>query len=161
MALASTVSTRFIRLASTLVIVGVVSTACTTQVVQRPAPQPQSTGELAAIAPQLSVERFLQAVNARDYESMRRLFGTYDGPFEGERTQVEIQMATLAEILRHSDYRIVSEQLEPGREHRTQRIGVSLTIGQRTYPNVPFLVVESRDGSWLIEEIDVQAVTNG
>ena len=32
--------------------------------------------EAASIAPQLSVERFLQAVNTRDLVSMSRLFGT-------------------------------------------------------------------------------------
>ena len=132
---------------------------CTTRVVERPAPG--GGGEFSAIAPQLSVERFLQAVNARDYESMAALFGTFDGPVQRNWTELELQMATLAEILRHSDYRIVSERREPGREHSTQRVGVALTIGGRTFPNVPFLVVQSRDGGWLIEEIDVQAVTNG
>ena len=134
--------------------------ACTTQVVERPAPNSPS-GDFAAIAPQLSVERFLTAVNARDYESMAALFGTYDGPVEREWRELELQMATLAEILRHSDYRIVSERREPGRQHSTQRIGVTLTIGERTFPDVPFLVVQSRSGGWLIEEIDVEAVTNG
>ena len=35
---------------------------------------------IAAVAPSLSVESFLQAANTRDLRAMGRLFGTPDGP---------------------------------------------------------------------------------
>ena len=57
-------------------------------------------------------------------------------PIRHDATQETLRLqpgfTTLAEILRHSDYRIVSERREPGREHSTQRIGVTLTIVEAT-----------------------------
>ncbi len=146
------------RLAFGLVAVAILTSSCTTTVIQ------QGGGdELAAVAPMLSVERFLQAVNANDYQSMRRLFGTVAGPVEGHgnETDVEIRMATIAEILRHSDYRVVSEARAPGYEVPTTRIGVNLTIGRRVYPDVPFMVVQTPEGRWMINEIGLENVTSG
>ena len=99
--------------------------ACATQ--QRP-------NELAPIAAQLSVERFLQAANTRDVEAMGRLFGTEEGPlgdtggsfgcffkkigswFGGtacaKRTDVELRMDAIASVVQHQNYRIVREELE-------------------------------------------------
>ena len=37
------------------------------------------------VAPALTVERFLQAANTRDLETMLRLFGTDDGPIADRR----------------------------------------------------------------------------
>lgn len=128
--------------------------ACTTQRVAPP------TTELAAVAPQLSVERFLQAVNARDYDAMARIFGTVDGPVQGERTTVELWMDTLARVLQHRDYRIVGESQVPGREHATTRVGVDLTIGDEVVPDVAFHVVQTREGRWMVQEIDIEAITN-
>ena len=45
--------------------------------------------------PVLSVERFLQAANAKDLTAMRQLFGTHDGPISGERKDLELRMADL------------------------------------------------------------------
>jgi hypothetical protein len=134
-----------------------VAASCTTRVVEGTRP----ADELAGVAPVLSVERFLQAVNAQDFDSMARLFGTHDGPFQGEPSQVELQMSILSEILRHQDYRIDSERMEPGREHPTRRVGVDLTIGGRVIRDVAFLVVQTGGGRWLVEQIDVEKVTRG
>lgn len=126
--------------------------ACTTQ------RQPRASSELAAVAPALSVERFLQAVNAQDFDSMARIFGTVDGPVEGDRVEVELRMSTLADILRHQDYRIATERLQPGREHPTRRVGVDLDLGNRTVQDVAFMVVQTREGRWMVEEIDLEKV---
>ena len=53
----------------------------------------RSAAALAGVAPQLSVERFLQAANARDFEAMERLFGTHDGPISGDRLELEVRMS--------------------------------------------------------------------
>ena len=131
--------------------------ACTTQTVERPVP----TSEMAGMAPSLSVERFLQAVNARDYASMAGLFGTVEGPIEGDRAELEVRMDLMAQVLRHDDYRIVSQSTVPGRATSTTRIGVDLTVGQRIVPDVEFLVVRSTGDRWLIEQVDLEAVTGG
>ena len=130
---------------------------CTTQVVQQAPP----SSELAAVAPSLSVERFLQAVNAQDYEAMASLFGTAAGPIQGERREIEVRMATIAQILRHEDYRIASENRPPGREAPTRRVSVNLTIGNRMVTDVGFMVVQTPGGVWLVEEIDLERVTSG
>jgi len=160
--------------------VGIVLTpACTTQVTRaangpvpaldgdRPAPEAAPAGTsamgapvegMAAVAPMLSVERFLQAVNARDFEAMSSLFGNHLGPVQMDPVDLELQMAILAEVLRHQDYRIVSERRAPGRQHLTNRIGVNLTIGGRVIPDVEFLVVQTASGGWMVEKIDVEKV---
>ena len=132
--------------------------ACTTRVVE----QPRTSGgmsELAGVAPVLSVERFLQAVNAQDYNAMARIFGTVEGPFQGEPTEVELQMSILSEILQHQDYRIDSERMEPGRQNPTRRVGVDLTIDGRIIPDVAFLVVQTPEGRWMVEFVELEKVT--
>jgi hypothetical protein len=141
-----------------------------------------SSGEMAAVAPALSVERFLQATNQRDLNAMASLFGTQDGPIIetggtfgcafkkmgswiglGEKCstaeEVELRMDLIAQILMHEDYSIVSEAPVPGRENPTTRIGVDLLIRGRDILDVPFLVVQTDDRRWLVQEIDLGKVT--
>ena len=148
--------------------------SCTTQIV--------TSGEMASVAPMLSVERFLQAANDRDVHSMGRIFGTSDGPIIetggtlgcgfkkfgswlgiGERCltlqEVEIQMSLLAEILEHEDYTIVSEETVPGRVNPTTRIGVNMRVDGEDIDDVPFLVVQTGDRRWLVEEVGVTRIT--
>ncbi len=140
-----------------------------------------SSGEVPAVAPMLSVERFLHAVNDRDLDTMARLFGTKDGPIIETggtlgcafkrmgswiglasrcRTlqEVELQMDLIAQILRHRDYTIQSERSVAGRVNQTSRIGVDLRINGRTVTDVPFIVVRTKENRWLVEEIDLEKV---
>jgi len=149
---------------------------------------------LVSLAPALSVERFLQASNARDFDAMARLFGTADGPVADtgsslgcgfkmlgswiglgsrceRREEVELRMAAISDILLHQDYEIVSERQEPGRRTLTNRVGVDLTpcatvAGRRgactpmePVRDVSFMVVRSGQGSWLVQEIELQKIT--
>lgn len=129
--------------------------ACTSQPVARPA-----SSEMAGMGPPLSVERFLQAVNARDLDAMAGLFGTVDGPIKGSRTDIELQMDLIAGILKHEDYSIASQRSVPGRQAPTTRVGVDLDIAGDHIPDVGFMVVRTNQGRWLVEEIDLEAVTN-
>jgi len=137
----------------------------------------------AAVAPQLTVERFLSAVNARDLESMARLFGTAEGPVwntgssfgcfwkklgswfglaDGcvKKTDVEIRMDVIANVLRHEDYRIRGELDVAGREDPTTRLSVDLVIGGRTYRDIGFEVVRTGEGRWLVQNIELQKITS-
>ena len=96
---------------------------CTTRLASAP------VSALAGMAPLLSVERFLQAANARDLEAMTGLFGTHEGPIQGEWRELELRMATIAEVLRHEDYAIEGERREPGRRYPTTSVMVTLTKG--------------------------------
>lgn len=69
-------------------------------------------------------------------------------------------MNAIGLALEHQDYAIGAETQVPGRTHPTRRVGVTLTRGARTFEDIPFLVVESRNGSWLIEEIGLDQMTS-
>ncbi len=128
--------------------------ACTSQTVVR---QSQFT-----VAPALTVERFLQAANARDLETMSRLFGTHDGPIadRGSREEVELRMDVIAEILQHNDYEIISERRVPGAETRSIRVGVDMTFRNGTIVrDVGFTVVLESADRWLVNVIEVVKIT--
>lgn len=128
--------------------------ACTTQTVRG-----GGSGLVAGTSPLQSVERFLASVNARDLDDMMAGFGTHEGPIGGDRRENEIWMDALATILEHERYEIVSERQVPGREHPTTRVGVTLTIGGQVYPDVSFLTIRTREGRWMVQEIDVERIT--
>ena len=138
----------------------------------------RTTGPGAAVVAQLSLERFLQASNARDLQAMGRLFGTSAGPawdtgstfgcffkkigswFGGsscvKKRDVEIRMDAIAQVLRHEDYRILQEEPVAGRLNEALRILVDLTVGGQVVPAVPFVLVRTGGGQWLVEEVDLQ-----
>jgi hypothetical protein len=155
-----------------LALVLVVPAGCTTYVVDTPA---------AAVGAQLSVERFLQAANQRDVEAMGRLFGTADGPamntgstfgcmfkkigswFGGtacvKRQDVEIRMDAIASVLQHQDYRIVEERRVAGRVAPTTQVLVDMTtsLGEDVSA-VPFEVVQTDEGRWLVQSVNLERV---
>lgn len=133
------------------------SSACATRQVS----STSSVGSqvLPGLGPVLAVERFLQAANLRDWPTMLSLFGTEDGPVDWDRQYGERHMNLLAEILQHEDYRIGEESAVPGRRAPTRQVLVTLEQRSRTVESVPFLVVESRDGAWLVEEIATERLT--
>ena len=115
-----------------------------------------------SLAPALTVERFLQAANTRDLDTMARLFGTDDGPIGDRRNrmEVELRMDVIAEILQHDDYQIISERRVPGAAVPSNRIGVDLRLpGGTTVRDVGFTVVLGSDDRWLINVIELIKIT--
>jgi len=115
------------------------------------------------MAPALAVERFLQAVNRQDLATMGRLFGTANGPIieRDPRAEVEKRMFAIAAILQHADYKIEGERIVPGRPDAKQLIvRMSVDDGRREVP-VAYTLVRSKRGAWLIEVIDLEAITRG
>ena len=149
---------RILLVATTLLLGG----CTTTQVIP--------SGEVASVAPMLSVERFLQASNNRDGAAIET-GGTFGCAFKklgswigiGQRCstlqEVELRMDAIARILRHQDYAVVSEAPVAGRVHPTSRIGVNLQIGNDTVEDVPFIVVRTGEGRWLVEQIGLDEIT--
>jgi hypothetical protein len=145
--------------------------ACTTQA---------APSEVAPVAAQLSVERFLQAANGRDVQSMGRLFGTAQGPigdtggsvgcffkkigswFGGtacaKRTDVELRMDAIASVVQHRDYRIVREEPVAGRTSPTRRVLVDFDMGSRSVASAPFVVVQTNEGRWLVQEVPLETM---
>jgi hypothetical protein len=141
-------------------------------------------GGAAAVAPQLTVERFLQAANDRDLEAMSRLFGTVEGPigdtgstfgcfwkkigswFGGtscvDRSQVEIRLDAIARVLQYRDYRIDGEENVAGRRAPTRRVFVNLTLnGGNRVDAVPFEVVQGAEQRWYVERLDLERIMQG
>ena len=137
-----------------------------------PAPPPE---------PARAVEMFLEAAGRRDHTAMARLFGTVDGPIGdrggtlgcafrkagswirlGERCleerEVELRMDVIAGILRHDAYRVRSEGAVAGRGRAAIRVGVDLERGGQGAVEVPFVVVRTKGGAWLVEEVELHRV---
>ena len=55
----------------------------------------------------------------------------------------------------------VQEQQVAGRDNPTMQVMVDITRGGNTVRNVPFVVVRSGDGQWLVEEVDLERVMSG
>jgi hypothetical protein len=135
-------------------------------------------GAVAPVAAQLSVERFLQAANDHDVRAMGRLFGTRDGPamdtgstfgcffkkigswFGGtactKKTEVELRMDAIASIVQHQDYQIVREESVAGRTSPARRVFVNLTMPGKQVKDAPFVVVQTTEGRWLVEQVPLE-----
>jgi hypothetical protein len=110
--------------------------------------------------PTLVIERFLQAANTNDLHTMTQLFGTSTQTID-QRVSVERaqrQMQVLASLLRHDDYTIRGQRAVPGRLDDATEMLIELKKGERSVV-VPHLVVRRRSGGWIIERIDVEALT--
>ncbi|MGH7461074.1 MAG: hypothetical protein ACREMA_08605, partial [Longimicrobiales bacterium] len=58
----------------------------------------------------------------------------------------------------HDDYRILGEQIVPGRLSEARQINVEFAVGTRKV-TVPFTMVRFKADSWLVENIDVERIT--
>jgi hypothetical protein len=123
---------------------------------------PASGTQAAAIGPSLVIERFLQAANANDLDTMAQIFGSKDGPFGkvvNSKKEVDDRMFTFATILRHTDFEIKGEG-DPvsGRRNEAKNIIVEITRrdGKVT---VPFRMVQYKN-SWLIEDLCMNKLTS-
>lgn len=116
----------------------------------------------AGVAPMLAVERFLNAVNANDLDTMARLFGTRDGSVlkRDPHAEVEVRMYALASILKHNNYAVEGESIVPGRLGEAVEFMVRMSVGEREV-SVPFIVVQTKKDGWMIEQIGVERITAG
>lgn len=122
----------------------------------------QGSGMPAAESPgpALAVERFLQAANVNDLQTMTQLFGTKDRTIvqlDG-RQQAEERMYVLASLLRHDDWSIQGQRTVPGRTADATELLVRIQRRSQTAV-VPMLVVRRNNGGWIIERIDVEPLT--
>jgi len=123
--------------------------------------EPSRQVDTVGIAPALVVERFLQAANRQDLETMARLWGNSEGLVidRDPRSEVEKRLYATALILRHDDYEIQGERIIPGRPDALQLI-VRMHIDGRQVP-VAYTMVRSKNGAWLVESVDLEAITAG
>jgi hypothetical protein len=75
-----------------------------------------------------------------------------------KKRDVELRMDAIASILAHDDYRIVREERVAGRDAPTTRVVVDLTVRGTPVPGVPFEVVRTSGGRWLVQDVNLQRV---
>lgn len=119
-----------------------------------PAAPAQATG------PAEVVERFLRLASSRSYLQMGQLFGTVEGPITSRdpQQQVERRMYAIADILQNERFVIRGQQSIPGRGPEVTQLTVQITRNRQPR-DVPFVVVRARNGSWLVEQIELQVLT--
>ena len=120
------------------------------------------TPRVASPGPALVVERFLQAANANDLETMIQLFGSSKQTIDelDGRSKAERRMYVLASLLRHDDYALRGQRAVPGRLGEATELQVELKRREQRVV-VPFTVVEREDGGWIIEQVDIEPLTQG
>ena len=113
-----------------------------------------------ATAPAQVVEQFMRLVATRDYARMGAIFGTREGPINTRDPgpQVERRMYAIANILQNERFVIRAEQPIPGRGPDAEQLTVQITQQGRVL-DVPFVVVRTAAGAWLVEQVDLEAVT--
>ncbi|HEY2805319.1 MAG TPA: hypothetical protein VGI92_05615 [Gemmatimonadales bacterium] len=107
--------------------------------------------------PDQTVERFLAAVNASDVDGMAMLWGTRDGPEGVTHTMnetVRLQRLTIMQHMLKSDNHSITgtDITDPSKRVLT----VSMTQNNRRF-SIPFTLVPSRGGGWLINAIGLDA----
>ena len=113
----------------------------------------------APSAPDETVRQFLAAVNANDLDRMALLFGTENGPMPltspNSPDTRHKQLVIMQRLLLADSFRVVS--IEPVPSHAShRRIEVELMRGAQR-ASVPFVLVPSRTGGWLVFEFDSNA----
>lgn len=116
-----------------------------------------NSGQLTgAAAPQLAVQQFLKAVNAKDLQAISTIWGTKDGPAREtmERNDLEKREIILACYLAHDSSRILSET--PGTQgHRDFR--VELKRGNLTRQTTLYTIKGPGD-RWYVDNTDLAAI---
>ena len=116
-----------------------------------------NSGELTGgAAPQVAVEQFLRAVNAKDLQAMSAVFGTRNGPAREtmDRTELEKREIILACYFAHDSARVISDT--PGQQgHHDLR--VELKKGNLTRQTT-FFTIKGPGDRWYVDNMDIAAV---
>ena len=120
----------------------------------------QEISPVSNVGSSLVVEQFMRAANAKDLDSMARLFGTKDGAVAGRwpKDEIEKRMYIISTELQHEDFQVTAEQIVPGRGADATRLTVKLRKDGKDY-NVPFTLVRHNDRAWLVEQIGIDVIT--
>ena len=139
--------------------------------------------------PSKAVTGFLDAADRRDHAAMAQLFGTWEGPAADTGgsfacalrklgswlrvstgcptpEDVELRMDLMARILAQAEYDVRGEAPVAGRERRAMQVVVAATptgagpnAGAASVVEVLFVVVQSSDGRWRVQEVALDRLT--
>ena len=117
---------------------------------------PNDGSVTGAAAPQLAVDMFLKAANAKDIQAMGTVFGTKDGPARQtmDRTELEKRLIILSCYFANDSARTLGE--DRGTDgHRELR--VELKKGNLTRQTT-FFTIQGPGRRWYVDNIDIAAV---
>ena len=100
----------------------------------------------------------MQAVADGNLDKMASLWGTANGPASKTRQppDYERRIAVIRAYLRNDSFRVTSDVPESA-----NRRALRVEIRRQTCTwNVPFMVVKTGDGSWLVNQVDLNAAGN-
>ncbi|HEV7364444.1 MAG TPA: hypothetical protein VGN76_01215 [Gemmatimonadales bacterium] len=119
----------------------------------QPAAPAQPAGSAAGV-----VQGFMQAVADSNLAKMATLWGTSSGPAAktGQPSDYERRIVIMQAYLRNESFRITSDV--PASADRRD-LQVELKRQTCTW-SVPFLVVKTGNGSWVINQVDLTAAGN-
>jgi hypothetical protein len=106
-----------------------------------------------------AVRSFMQAVADSNVVKMANLWGTASGPAAKTNSPPDWQrrVAIMQAYLRNDSFRITSDVPETDESRR----GLLVEIKRRTCTwTVPFTAIKTRDGSWIVTQVDLAAAGN-
>lgn len=110
--------------------------------------------------PEVTLSRFMSAVQANDLVSMSQLWGTKDGPAarKMERAELTQRLTVMQIMLQHEQYEITADVSAAGLDDRTRAYQLRLRrLGCQV--DVPFQLVRVGEG-WLVSVIDLTQAGN-
>ncbi len=110
--------------------------------------------------PEVTLSRFMSAVQANDLVSMSQLWGTKDGlaARKMERAELNQRLTVMQIMLQHERYEIMPDLLTAGLDDKTRAYHLRLMrLGCQV--DVPFELVRVGEG-WLVSVIDLTQAGN-
>ena len=110
--------------------------------------------------PEVTLSRFMSAVQAKDLASMSQLWGTKDGLAEQkmERAELNQRLTVMRIMLKHERYEITADLLTAGLDDKTLAYHIRL-MRLVCQVDVPFELVRVGEG-WLVSVIDLTQAGN-
>jgi hypothetical protein len=106
-----------------------------------------------------AVQSFMRAVADSNIQKMASLWGTANGPASKTRQPPdwERRIVITQAYLRNDSFRVTSDVPDPDENRRAQQVEIKRTTCTWS---VPFVSIKTRDGSWLVTQVDLTAAGN-
>ena len=119
-----------------------------------------SASLMLPLDPQVTVTRFMSAVEANNLFAMGQLWGTKDGPSidDMDRAELDMRLTVMQRYLTHEEYEILEGGLTARVDDRTRAYQIRLKRAGCVH-DVPFELVRV-GGGWLVSNVDLAQAGN-
>ncbi len=119
-----------------------------------------SSSLMIPVDPQVTVTRFMSAVEANNLRAMGQLWGTKDGPSldDMDRDELDMRLTVMQRYLTHEEYEILVSVSTARVDDRTRAYDIRLTRSGCVH-DVPFELVRV-GGGWLVSNVDLAQAGN-